>query len=546
MTSAQPEREFQRTQQTIEQLNIDPKALENAMTPADVIVEVTSFASGNAEVKSTIEKAADRIRYPRDEAGDLLANVHGTMDALRELLKVPKNLAGSTIWVLLGLGAILAGLTYKALAYVGGVALISWATWIAAAARAAARFVADARKREQEIVEARKTRLKTELDRQALALKNAKDDEASKEQTLTAARAQSLAVQPELRMTNFVRERLAAWQKDAGVIAAAHRDFRELSRFLQRVVSTPAVADGKPAPVPIDRIVLYIDDLDRCPEDKVFQVLQAVHLLLAFDLFVVIVAVDSSWLLESVKTFSKRTPQNYLEKIFQIPYTLDPMPVERFGDFVKSLTSTLATPERSEAATPKLVIDGAPPGSIPESRLVNTPADATKPDETIRLEAAKSNEPPVDPAPEHLTFEEHEVNFTTALFPFMSSPRNTKRFVNVYRLLRATLEPAELAAFRDGKTGAHLPAQFLIAVITNQHEIAPKFCADLRAAKPNSTWETFSNSFFAEDTPHGRAIRKMHEADRMLAGRKIKDFQDWLPRVARYSFEMGRLMTDSA
>ncbi len=43
------------------------------------------------------------------------------------------------------------------------------------------------------------------------------------------------------------------------------------------------------------RIVLYIDDLDRCPPDKVVDVLQAVHLLLCFPLFVVVVAVDARW-----------------------------------------------------------------------------------------------------------------------------------------------------------------------------------------------------------------------------------------------------------
>ncbi len=44
----------------------------------------------------------------------------------------------------------------------------------------------------------------------------------------------------------------------------------------------------------IDRIVLYIDDLDRCPEVKVVEVLQAVHLLLAYPLFVVVVGRRSS------------------------------------------------------------------------------------------------------------------------------------------------------------------------------------------------------------------------------------------------------------
>jgi KAP family P-loop domain len=93
----------------------------------------------------------------------------------------------------------------------------------------------------------------------------------------------------------------------------------------------------------IERIILYIDDLDRCPEDKVVDVLLAIHLLLAFRLFVVVVGVDSRWLLHSLRLNSdvfeenanalqtdrahwQSTPLNYLEKIFQIPFALQPMP----------------------------------------------------------------------------------------------------------------------------------------------------------------------------------------------------------------------------
>ena len=55
-------------------------------------------------------------------------------------------------------------------------------------------------------------------------------------------------------------------------------------------------------PKPIDRIVLYIDDLDRCSPRQVVDVLQAVHLLLALDLFVVVVGVDPRWLLHALRS----------------------------------------------------------------------------------------------------------------------------------------------------------------------------------------------------------------------------------------------------
>ncbi|MEQ9230044.1 MAG: P-loop NTPase fold protein, partial [Cyclobacteriaceae bacterium] len=42
----------------------------------------------------------------------------------------------------------------------------------------------------------------------------------------------------------------------------------------------------------LERIILYIDDLDRCADNKVLEVIQAVHLLMAFPLFNVVVGVD--------------------------------------------------------------------------------------------------------------------------------------------------------------------------------------------------------------------------------------------------------------
>lgn len=48
-------------------------------------------------------------------------------------------------------------------------------------------------------------------------------------------------------------------------------------------------------------MILYIDDLDRCPPAKVLEVLEAVHLLLALELFVVVVGVDPRWLQRSLR-----------------------------------------------------------------------------------------------------------------------------------------------------------------------------------------------------------------------------------------------------
>jgi WD40 repeat protein len=102
----------------------------------------------------------------------------------------------------------------------------------------------------------------------------------------------------------------------------------------------------------IDRIVLYIDDLDRCPPARVVEVLEAVHLLLAGRLFVVVVAVDPRWLQGSIAAHYAELfqgehlptaetwtdgPAQYLEKIFQIVLTLPPLEQGGYRRLVDSL-----------------------------------------------------------------------------------------------------------------------------------------------------------------------------------------------------------------
>lgn len=108
-----------------------------------------------------------------------------------------------------------------------------------------------------------------------------------------------IAADPELKASlqdAFVKLGLpAAWQNveqlDRTIGAALDTGGRTAALFSQLM---------DPANRKIERIVLYIDDLDRCPAAKVVDVLQAVHLLLAYPLFVVVVGVDSRWLLQSL------------------------------------------------------------------------------------------------------------------------------------------------------------------------------------------------------------------------------------------------------
>jgi hypothetical protein len=145
------------------------------------------------------------------------------------------------------------------------------------------------------------------------------------------------------------------YRQQEGMISLFRKDLEELSRRL----APPSEEDPqhRRPPADLERIVLYIDDLDRCPPARVVEVLQAIHLLLAFPLFVVVVGADPRWLVKSLNTHYRSilgenegtehgdrsledhwaaTPQNYLEKIFQIPFCLRPMDSTGYAELIRA------------------------------------------------------------------------------------------------------------------------------------------------------------------------------------------------------------------
>src|SRR5262245_16579043 len=304
-------------------------------------------------------------------------------------------------------------------------------------------------------------------------------------------------------LANFIADRASSsdYRKHLGVLALVRDDFEKLSGLIEE--ENWRLSPDKPNEEPrgddlkrfkdlgeeekdmaqrINRIVLYIDDLDRCPPNKVVEVLQAVHLLLAFPLFVVVVGVDARWVTKSLETryrellhvdtkapigddrllFGAATPNDYLEKIFQIPFWLRPMDPTACENMVRGLLkASLAHPPkptdadsgRSANTDAQIGVTGmSPPQPKPEQ-----PNAASK-------EAPASAQPP--PSPPHppaggspvttkakppvldLTITEVELYYMRKLAGVLGrSPRALKRFVNVYRLIKAGLKEHELLAF---------------------------------------------------------------------------------------------------
>ncbi|HTU58675.1 MAG TPA: P-loop NTPase fold protein, partial [Polyangiales bacterium] len=151
-----------------------------------------------------------------------------------------------------------------------------------------------------------------------------------------------------------------SYSKELTSLSLARSDLEHLSNLLQQTNAERSHAAGSGLKH-IDRVILYIDDLDRCRPSEVVRVLQLVHMLLAFELFVVVVAVDARWvshaLLEQYSWLKKHgsseqsptdpnmtqhpehmlSTEDYLEKIFQVTFWLEPMTAGRTASYLASL-----------------------------------------------------------------------------------------------------------------------------------------------------------------------------------------------------------------
>jgi hypothetical protein len=224
-----------------------------------------------------------------------------------------------------------------------------------------------------------------------------------------------------------------------GVVALAHRDLRDLEEHLRAAISDIDGEENR-----LDRIVLYIDDLDRCDPSLVADVLDAVHLLLALRLFVVIVGVDPRWLERSLQKrhpvlldstpsesgIPATLPADYLEKIFQLTYTLPHMSVSNCADLLVAAardTQVLSSPED------QYKVDN-------DERRVDSRSAKNIEDDLDAFEEGNGQRSHIsaEDLTEALTLREDDMIALRDVAPLVStSPRRAKRFLNVYLVIRA-------------------------------------------------------------------------------------------------------------
>ncbi len=348
------------------------------------------------------------------------------------------------------------------------------------------------------------------------------------------------------QLAGLVQDRAGTgnYRQRLGLMTQIRQDFEHMARLLAEASSPGGrTADAAGDELPrIDRIVIYIDDLDRCPPHRVVEVLEAIHLLLAVRLFVVVVAVDPRWLLRSLAShyhqlfattsdparsggqlrattgpisedeFWASTPAQYLEKIFQVVLTLTPMDSAGYQRMIDDLLSLRAD------APPEPTPTTAP--SNPDRREQPAPLTSTSPCANPRSQPAEPQPTlkslPVIERVNPLALTAEERRFISLLGPpLITGPRAVKRVANSYGLLVATSTARSGQAERlDLQPIPDLPphpdcypyraALVLLASVIGYPMLGPTFFPGLHHAAhadPTTTWTDYLAQLRPTDSP---------------------------------------------
>lgn len=225
------------------------------------------------------------------------------------------------------------------------------------------------------------------------------------------------------------------------------------------------------------KVVVFIDDLDRCDPKKAVEVLEAIKLLLELDRFFVFIALDARIITRAIEdhygailTTAQITGYEYLDKIVQIPFSVPEPPLKELRQYLGWLVNM--RPEEIPPVSEERVAQESS-----EQATMETPADIPssqqKPleDETevievhppVQSEQARTSATTLPEAASlgseesvslTLPFVRGEQEALLDLYDYIDpNPRRIKRLVNIYRLVRALI----MSECKDETNGTTVP-----------------------------------------------------------------------------------------
>lgn len=229
---------------------------------------------------------------------------------------------------------------------------------------------------------------------------------------------------------DFVSEKVDSedYKKHLGLVSLIRNNFTALEEFLPET--------DKNKKYKVDRIILYIDDLDRCSNKLVADVLESVHLLLAFKLFVVVVGIDLRWIKGALDDKysclsddnTKITSEQYIEKIFQIPFKIKSLDNGDKQNLIKHLLEDdiidLNNSDENESLE-------EPEIQMAEENKTIEIEDIKEKSKDIKIEKVEVSHEMIKLTPEEAKLIEDIAD------SIGDTPRTITRFINVYRIIRS-------------------------------------------------------------------------------------------------------------
>ncbi len=362
------------------------------------------------------------------------------------------------------------------------------------------------------------------------------------------------------------RSRDENYSRQLGLISWIRKDFSKLDELLRKQHELSETDKEKMISNPfdvklqIDRIILYIDDLDRCREEIVVKVLEAIHLLLAFPLFVVVVGVDPRWLNNALSEkyknlFGKQssggyqknssdeedlsltgaaTSYDYLEKIFQIPFSLRQINTTGRKNLIEYL---LRNEMEKETPLPEPVAGNGrvqDPGNI----------DPGSPPSQIRSGSDRIPEHPdfpelIEERNERLTFLKDELECLQDISVlFGHSPRTINRFINIYRIIKAH---RKLKVSDDFSEDDFAPIMIVLSIMIGYSHLAQNFIDQLSKSDDQMLFTEFLAKTKFPDKFSKEILDSIKPS---VAQLPLKSFKDNLELISRFSFRTFAVKVD--
>lgn len=359
------------------------------------------------------------------------------------------------------------------------------------------------------------------------------------------------------KLLEFIEKRTQdeSYSRQLGLISWIRKDFCRLDELLRKQHELSGedknnlIENPHDVQLKIDRIILYIDDLDRCKEEIVVKVLEAIHLLLAFPLFVVVVGVDPRWLNNALSEkyknlFGKHhsgetdekqmmedellltgvaTTYDYLEKIFQIPFSLRQINSQGRKDLIEYLLRNEMEDEN------EVSID------LEKNLEEKTNDEDEKEQFKFELEGSSGTvqEPqePADEQIERLTFLKDELECMQNISGlFGHSPRTINRFVNIYRIIKAHRKLRVTDEFSEDDFA---PIMIVLSIMIGYSSLAQNFIDKLSLYDDRATFLQFMNEMNFPEKFRNEVFSSIHAR---VAALPVKSFKDNLELISRFSF----------